>query len=110
MNTAQVRKHLQAFAFRPLFNEIGWDNHAATVHAAVEGQSYTLTAVAEKRGMVALLCEPDSAGSIPPYPIRRKIEHQVAKSVREHIIVYVDANHHGQVWQWVRREKGKPVV
>ena len=34
MNTAYVRKHLRAFDFKALFNEIGWDNHTATFHAA----------------------------------------------------------------------------
>ncbi len=110
MNETNVRKHLQAFAFKALCNEIGWDNHTATVHAAVEGQSYSPTAVAEKRGMVAFVCEPDSSGDIPPYPVRRKIEQQVAKSVREHIIVFVDRQHHAQVWQWVRRDAGKPAA
>ena len=110
MNTAYVRKHLRAFDFKALFNEIGWDNHAAAFHAAVEGQSYALAAVAEKRGLAAFVCEPDSDGHIPPYPVRRKIEQQLAKVVHEHIIVYVDASRNGQVWQWVKREPGMPAA
>ncbi len=53
---------------------------------------------------------PDKDGFIPLQATRRKIEHLVAQSVREHIIIYTDAKQSAQVWQWVRREKGKPVV
>ncbi|MDP9222761.1 MAG: SAM-dependent methyltransferase, partial [Actinomycetota bacterium] len=38
---------------------------------------------------------------------RRKIEHQAARSVHEHLIVYTDSNEQRQIWQWVRREPGR---
>ena len=47
------------------------------------------------------------------YPIvcntaRRKIERQVARSVHEHLIIYTDRSNTTQIWQWVKREPGKP--
>ncbi|NLF73616.1 MAG: hypothetical protein GX575_31645 [Candidatus Anammoximicrobium sp.] len=49
----RVRQCLNDFDFRRLFTqELGWDHHRSTVEVTVEGQSFTLAAVAEKRGMV----------------------------------------------------------
>ena len=47
---------------------------------------------------------------MPPYPARRKIEQQIAKLSFEHMIVFVDEAKTTQVWQWVKREVGKPVA
>ncbi|MBI3304356.1 MAG: Eco57I restriction-modification methylase domain-containing protein, partial [Deltaproteobacteria bacterium] len=76
----------------------------------VEGQTFTLTAIAEKRGMVAFTCVPPGDGRIPDYPTRRKIERQVGNSVHEHLIIYTDAAKTTQIWQWVKREAGRPTA
>ena len=47
---------------------------------------------------------------MPPYPIRRKIEAQVAKRNFEHLIVFVDSARTIQKWQWVKRESGRPLA
>ena len=60
--------------------------------------------------MVAFECIPTDDKSIPPYPLRRKIDQQVTKSVREHIIIYTDPGKTTQVWQWVKREPGRPTA
>jgi len=73
-------------------------------------QTVTLTTLANKRGMVAYLCDPSRDGRIPDYTTRRKIDMQVAKSVHEHLIIYIDADKTTQVWQWVKRETGKPLA
>jgi len=65
-----------------------------------------LSAVAHKRGMVAFRCE----GPLPDYPTRRRIERQVARSVHEHLLIFTDPEHTRQVWQWVKREPGKPLA
>jgi len=45
---------------------------------------------------------------MPDYSIRRKIERQVTKSHHEHLIIYLNENGTRQVWQWVKRQPGKP--
>jgi len=45
---------------------------------------------------------------MPDYSIRRKIERQVTKSHHEHLIIYLNADKTRQVWQWVKRQPGKP--
>ena len=101
-----VRKCLNSFDLKSLFREhIGWDNHQSQLDVVLDGVTYSLRAIAEKRGFVAYQCS-----TIPERPIRLKIDHQVTKSAREHIIVYADQRTGQQVWQWVRREPGKPLA
>ena len=42
--------------------------------------------------------------------MRRKIETQVTKRAFEHLIIFVDAARTQQVWQWVKRQAGKPTA
>ena len=41
---------------------------------------------------------------------RRKIQREAAKSVLEHLIIYTDTEQTTQIWQWVKREPGKPLA
>ena len=107
-----LRPHLQAFDFRSLLVEgLGWNHYqAAPVSIHVDTHDYALTPVAEKAEFVVYSCGPDTDGSVPPYPIRRKIERQIAKLAFEHMIIFVDAGQTTQIWQWVKREGGKPAA
>ncbi len=109
MKFARSRSLLQAFDFQPLFiEELGWDYAPnAPLNVSIDGETFILKAVAEKRSVVVLRLQ--SAGAIPAYAVRRKIEHKVAQIYREHILIYTDAARSEQIWQWVRREPGKPL-
>ena len=108
LDTARTRRYLKGFDFESLFiEELGWDNYTTGLDVEVDEQRFTLQAVAEKRGVVAFTC---AVGTIPPYATRRKIERQVARSFREHFIIYVDGERTEQIWQWVRREIGRPLA
>ena len=50
----------------------------------------------------------ETDGHIPDYATRRKIQKQVEKTVHEHFIIYTDTEKTTQIWQWVKREQGKP--
>ncbi len=50
------------------------------------------------------------AEAIPAYHLRRKIEQQVTKSAHEHLIIFTDSAQTTQIWQWVKREPGKPAA
>src|SRR2546428_11542650 len=111
LNILRTRDLLQKFDFPTLFvEELGWDRHRAQLDVVVEGTPHTLKAVAEKRGMVAYTCGSDANTAIPNYATRRKIEQQATKSAHEHLIVYTDAAQTTQVWQWVKREPGRPAA
>ena len=105
----KARQCLKEFDLRTLFiEEMGWDHHISPLEVLVDGFTYKLSAVAQKRGMVVYACLSLGDKPIPDYPTRRKIEKQVAKSVHEHLIIYTDKNNQFQIWQWVKREAGKP--
>jgi hypothetical protein len=111
LNKSQIQQHLRNFNFRQLFiEELGWDNPPATTEVTVDGQRYALTAIAHKRGMVAYQCPAPDGGRIPEYALRRKIEQQVIKTAHEHLIIFTDHGKTTQVWQWVKREPGKPAA
>ena len=111
-NTTQLREHLQAFDFNNLFvSGLGWNHyHGNSLQISIEGFDFELESVAEKAGFAVYTCAPGVDGSIPEYPIRRKIERQVAQRVFEHLIIFVDEAHTAQIWQWVKRETGKPAA
>lgn len=110
LDAQRTRQYLKAFEFRPLLSEeMGWERYASTIQASVDSLTFDLTGIAEKRGLIAFLCS-SSDGRIPDYATRRKIEAQVTKTAFEHIIIYTDAGRTTQIWQWVKREPGKPAA
>ncbi len=100
-----AKRHLKSFDFRSLFvEEIGWDKYSAPFPISLGGMTITLKGAAEKRGVVVFVCE-----EIPDYASRLKIEKQVAKAHFEHFIIFTDKARGCQIWQWVRREPGRPL-
>jgi hypothetical protein len=63
----RIKEHLQAFNFTTLFREeLGWDNSKSRPFTIdYQGQPFTLTPLAEKRGVQILLCSPNEQGHIP---------------------------------------------
>ena len=108
----KLRPLLHAFDLSGLFVEgLGW-NHYQTepLGVPVNGHKYALEPTAEKAGFVVYVCGPDADGSVPPYPVRRKIEGKVTNLAFEHLIIFVDLDGKEQVWQWVKRESGRPAA
>lgn len=106
IDVSAVRRCLKAFDFATLFREhLGWDRHHGTIDIVIGGDTFSLTAVAQKRGFSAYTCP-----TIPDRATRLRIDHQVTKSAREHFVIYADQAVGQQVWQWVRREPGRPLA
>ena len=107
-----LRPHLQAFDFRRLFVEgLGWDHYVTEPFVVrVNGRDYTLNPIAEKAGFAVYECDSSVDNNVPQYPVRRKIESEVAKRTFEHLIIFTNPGRKVQVWQWVRRESGKPAA
>ena len=87
--------------------ELGWDHGGQNTEIRVGDNVYALEAIAQKRGMVAYQYIADSDDSFPDHPTRQKIERAIAKTVREHLIVYAPRNSDMLYWQWVKREPGQ---
>lgn len=100
--------YLNQGAFEDLFiEELGWDEALIPpLDVEVDGATYLLRPVAQKRGLTVLKLQHDP---IPLSATRRKIETQVAKRFREHIIIFVNEDNREQIWQWAYREQGRPL-
>ena len=112
VSVEELRPHLQAFDFPRLFVEgLGWDHYVTEPFVVrVNERDYTLNPIAEKTGFAVYECDSSVDNNIPQYPVRRKIEGEVAKRTFEHLIIFTDPGRKAQVWQWVRRESGKPAA
>jgi hypothetical protein len=102
----RARQCLKDFDIRKLFiDELGWDKFSKPLTKQIDGCEYSFRAVAEKRGVVVLVCD-----AIPEYAIRVKLDKLIAKDHFEHLIVFADKAQGRQAWQWFRKEPGKPVA
>ena len=115
INRNQISQLLKDFDFEFLLVDLGWDRYRGEVNTeiretGVDESEYQLTAIAQKRGLAVFLCPASTNGTIPDYATRRKIQREAAKSVLEHLIIYTDAEKTTQIWQWVKREQGKPLA
>ncbi|MBI5445656.1 MAG: SAM-dependent methyltransferase, partial [Deltaproteobacteria bacterium] len=111
VNPTKARHYLKNFKLEDLFiDELGWDRHAGELQVPVDGHTYRLRAVAEKRGAQVFVCEPGLDGKIPDRALRMKIERQLTKSAYEHLVVFADADRSVQIWQWVARQPGQPAA
>jgi len=109
LDATAAKQYLRSFDFKSLFiKELGWDRHDGKVDIVVDGQNFRLAGVAHKRGMTAFVFQAD--GSLPDYALRGKIERQVTRLAHEHIVIFVDKQKTLQIWQWVKREPGKPTA
>ncbi|MFB1485766.1 MULTISPECIES: Eco57I restriction-modification methylase domain-containing protein [unclassified Thiocapsa] len=111
LDSVRFQRLLNAFDLARLFNELGWD-HAAfgPQEIQADGGLFTLTPIAQKRGVTVFRCSPDDAGRIPLRPVLLKIEKEAAKLAHEHLLVFTDAAEFMQTWLWVLRVPGQPTV
>lgn len=103
---------LRNFDLSGLFTqELGWNRHKQTLPVTVKsGTTFTLSALAHQKGMVAYHLAMPSGAMLPDYATRRQIEQKVSQATRENIVIYTDAAQNTQVWQWVKRTPGQPAA
>ena len=107
LSVSRIQHYLKSFKLEKLFiEELGWNRHSGKLSIEMDGIAYTLSAVAEKRGVQIFSCLQDVGGKIPDYATRRRIEKQVTKSAYEHLIIFIDDARSMQIWQWVSRQPG----
>ncbi len=108
LSKKEFTRYIREFKFRELFNDMGWNNDKTSQPITVDNLVFNLNGIAEKSGFKILLCQPNAAGLIPEYTIRRKIEAKITKLFQEHLIILVDAKSQEQIWQLVVRKTGRP--
>ncbi|NJD37165.1 MAG: hypothetical protein FIA89_02405 [Geobacter sp.] len=99
---------IKNFQLRELFNQLGWNNTTKKEAVAVDSQTYQLEAIAEKSAFFMFVCE--TAGKVPDYATRKKIDSAITKLYHQHLIIYTDSSKRQQVWQLVIKELDKPSV
>ncbi|MFZ3208905.1 MAG: hypothetical protein WA140_08725 [Geobacteraceae bacterium] len=109
INTARSLELLKRFDFQALFiDELGWDRYSRQLEVAIDGQLFTATAFAEKKGVQIFACGPGKDGRIPDRALCRRIDKEVGKTAHERLIIFFDGAKTNQFWLWVSKEPGKP--
>lgn len=107
-----ARQLLRQGDLRRLFvEEMGWERPGPDLAITLDGRTLTLKAVAQKRGFGVYICPPPGDdGALANHAMRRRIEEQVRKEVHQHLLIYTDGARSRTVWEWVRREPGRPIA
>lgn len=111
LTAGTLRRYLEAQDIRRLFiEELGWDraDGAAKTLVELDGRSIVLEPIVQKLGVPLFIHHTLAGASFPSYPERRRIEAALAKRQAEHLLVFIDDATKAQVWQWVKREPGRP--
>src|SRR5436853_5978183 len=106
-----LRRHLEAEDIRRLFlDELGWDraDTAAKTLIELDGRSIILEPIVQKLGVPLFIQRTPPGQPFPGYADRRRIEAVLAKRQLEHLLVFIDGSTKTQVWQWLKREPGRP--
>ena len=106
---SRARPLLQHCDLAKLFiEELGWEPLSQKLTLQIGDCGFAFTAIAEKRGFTAWLCEsPD--GGLPDHATRLKLDRALTQTSFEHLIVFTTAGRDRQSWMWIRREPGKPL-
>lgn len=105
----RARPLLRAGDLPKLFvEELGWEPHRQKLTLRADGRDFAFTAIAEKRGFVAWLCE-CADGKLPDHGTRLKLDRELTQTSFEHVVVFITGDRARQSWMWVRREPGRPV-
>ncbi len=103
-----VASYLTRHQFKNLFIEVlGWDCASGTVELTVDDRGYSLSTIAQKRGLLVLQCQADHATLYNRSRLRH-LQRKLAVRVHEHLVIYSCDIPRKQVWQWaVRLEDGR---
>jgi hypothetical protein len=109
LDFARARPLLQEGKLKQLFvEELGWEPCRQQMDLSVGDQTFRLTGVAEKKGMVVWQCEIQD-GRLPDRATRLKLDRQVTQTTFEHLLVFVTHDGARQSWTWIRREPNRPI-
>lgn len=96
--------HLSHHRFQPLFiDALGWDRAGGSYTVTVDDRTYTLCAIAHKRGLQVIHCATERQTLCNRRRLRA-IQRQVTKFAHEHILIYSSQEPRKQVWQWAIRQ------
>jgi hypothetical protein len=108
LSGAALKRRLERREFADLFvEELGWDRlrGVADVSFIIDAQAVRLEGIVQKRDVPVYL---HRSATLPDRGRRRLIERALSGRQLEHLIVFLGEQDGAQVWQWVKREPGRP--
>ena len=105
-----VKRHLDNFAFRDLFEELGWNSQRGRTTDAVEadGVLAEINPVAELGGVMVLEVRAED-GTIPDAKVRRALHKAVTERYLENLVIFVDGARKASLWVYAKRDGTKTV-
>lgn len=107
-----ARANIEGADFKRLFLEdLGWDR-ASEAHPVTlaNGVTVSAAAVAEKRSFKAFVVQAPAAIGMLDAAQRRTVRDRITPLARENMIVFLSADRKSQIWQWTRRDIGRPLA
>jgi len=109
MKKSTFRNYIENFQFQELFIDLGWNHMKGDPHPVrIDETMFYLKPISEKEGFHILLCSPDGEGAIPDYATRKKLETQITRLYREHLLIFTNEAGTEQLWQWMVRKPNQP--
>ncbi|GHV41199.1 hypothetical protein FACS1894187_22770 [Synergistales bacterium] len=109
INPKKFQELLDKFDLVRLFiEELGWDNAVLKPQKiTVDGEDFTLTPLAQKRGVAIFRCSPDREGKVPHRTVTLALEKEALKIAHEHLLIFADKEESILTWLWVSRVPGE---
>jgi hypothetical protein len=103
LNLEKLRKHIQKFEFKELFNELGWSNPTFSREIELEN-GFRYKQISELSGVVIL----EIAATEMPDAITRLAIHEIISPIHhEHVLIFVDSQRTQSCFFWIKREGSK---
>ena len=110
MLSSEAKELLRDGELKRLFiSEMGWDRYSFPgKEIEYGGVAYPTLGIAQKRGFAVVAINLSTTG-MPDRNARRAVDKLISAVVREHIVVFLNSANKVQLWQWAKREPGRPV-
>lgn len=111
LDRTRARGQLERGEFQQLFvEELGWDRARESHRIPVGADVVTATAVADKRSFKVFVVQSPASVGMLPIADRQLVRDRLAPHARENMVIFVSADRQSQIWQWTRREIGRPLA
>ncbi|HEU5383905.1 MAG TPA: RNA-binding domain-containing protein [Ktedonobacteraceae bacterium] len=108
LNLVHARDALQELNYQQLYiTVLGWNapGRQKLPQVQVDEGTYSLTPIAEMAGVSIIEVRPgNQTGKIPGASSRKQIAQDLAKTIREHLLIFLDGSRTQSLWYLLKRE------
>ncbi|WP_428194523.1 Eco57I restriction-modification methylase domain-containing protein, partial [Deinococcus saxicola] len=103
-----LRQHLRNFEFAEVMNTLGWNRARGSQTVTLGDDTFILKTIAQLGGVQVIeVMGGQDPTALPLEAVRHKLSDELLKTVREHVLVFVNQNRTQSHWYWVKRELGE---